>query len=83
MNKFLFKSTEADFKKLSSSIDTIQKNVLYLTYQTDFIHKIVKRLDIDKGLQKQVDQYFEDDTSQTDQDLITKEGFVHHDLEDK
>ncbi len=60
MNKFLFKSTDADFKKLSSVIDTIQKNVLYLTYRTDTLLKEMKKLTIDKGLQKQVDEYFND-----------------------
>ncbi len=60
MNKFLFKSTGADFQKLTQSIETIQKNILYLTYQSDRMLKIVKELTIDKGLQKQVDEYFED-----------------------
>ncbi len=61
MNKFLFKSTEADLKKLSSNIETIQKNVLYLTYRIDTIMKDMKTLITDKGLQRQVDDYFEED----------------------
>ncbi len=61
MNKFLFKSNESDFQKLTQSIDTIQKNVLYLTYQVDWIRKYINQQVIDKGLQKQVDEYFEDD----------------------
>ncbi len=60
MNKFLFKSTEADFQKLYTILETIQKNVLYLTYRTDTILKKVNELVTDKGLQKQVDEYFED-----------------------
>ncbi len=60
MNKFLFKSTDADFKKLSSNIETIQKNVLYLTYRMDTVLKKVTELGVDSGLQKQVDEYFED-----------------------
>ncbi len=61
MNKFLFKSSDADFQKLMSILDTIQKNVLYLTYRTDALLKEMKKLTIDKGLQKQVDEYFEQD----------------------
>ncbi len=69
MNKFLFKSTEADFKKLSSSIDTIQKNVLYITYRIDMLIKRYDKIETDKALQTQVDEYFEDDETspQTDQ----------------
>ncbi len=61
MNKFLFKSTDADFQKLTSILETIQKNVLYLTYRTDKILKEVTSLRIDKSLQTTVDHYFEDD----------------------
>ncbi len=60
MNKFLFKSTEADFKKLSSNIDTLQKNVLYITHQVNFIRKRILAQDVDKSLQSQVSDYFED-----------------------
>ncbi len=60
MNKFLFKSTEADFQKLTQLIETIQKNVLYLTYRTDFIIKTLNKMTVDKDLQHQVDEYFEE-----------------------
>ncbi len=62
MKNFIFKSPETS-KKLFQSIETIQKNVLYLTYRIDDMYKIVKRLDADKGLQKQVDDYFEEGAS--------------------
>ncbi len=65
MNKFLFKSTDADFKKLYSTIDTIQKNVLYLTYRLDAVLKKVNVLVINKDLQTQVDTYFEEDEKET------------------
>ncbi len=70
MKNFIFKSTNADFKKMFSIIETIQKNVLYLTYRIDSLLKEVKGLTVDKGLQAQVDEYFdEDETSpQTDSD---------------
>ncbi len=68
MNKFLFKSSEADFQKLFQLLDTIQKNGLYCTYRIDSLLKNFEKLLVDKGLQKQVDAYFEDETSpQTDQ----------------
>ncbi len=69
MNKFLFKSSEPDLPKMLSILETLQKNILYLTYTVDTILKILKEEHIDKDLQKQVDQYFEDETSpQTDTD---------------
>ncbi len=69
MTKFIFKSNASDLQKISQSIETVQKNVLYLTYQVDWIRKTLKELVTDKGLQKQVDEYFEDETSpQTDED---------------
>ncbi len=70
MKNFIFKSTEADLQKMFSNIDTIQKNVLYLTYRLDMLIKRLDKIDIDKGLQKQVDEYFEEDepSPQTDSD---------------
>ncbi len=60
MTKFIFKSNASDLQKISQSIETIQKNVLYLTYRTDSILKIIHEMATDKGLQKQVDEYFEE-----------------------
>ncbi len=69
MKNFIFKSTEADLQKMFQYLETIQKNVLYLTYRIDTILKNTSKLIIDKGLQKQVDEFFEDETSpQTDSD---------------
>ncbi len=61
MNKFLFKSTAADLSKILPILETLQKNVLYLTYRLDSVLKKVNELDTNKALQKQVDEYFEDD----------------------
>ncbi len=70
--KFDFsKSIETDFRnKLQSQLDILMKNVLYITHVVDRIGIIVNELKIDKGLQKQVDQYFEDDETspQTESD---------------
>ncbi len=69
MNKFLFKSTTADLSKILSILETLQKNVLYITYRTDTLLKEMKKLTVDKGLQKQVDQYFDTEEPVTDSDL--------------
>ncbi len=69
MKNFIFKSTDADLQKMFLLLDTIQKNGLYCTYRIDSLLKNFEKLLVDKGLQKQVDQYFEDEPSpQTDQD---------------
>ncbi len=62
MNKFLFKSTDADLQKMFSILENLQKNMVYGTYRLDAILKIVRSLETDKGLQKQVDQYFSEDS---------------------
>ncbi len=61
MKNFIFKSTEADLQKMFQYLETIQKNVLYLTYRIDTILKDVKSIVTDKALQSQVDEYFEED----------------------
>ncbi len=61
MNKFLFKSSDADLLKILSILDTIQKNGLYCTYRIDSLLKNFDKLLTDKGLQRQVDAYFESD----------------------
>ncbi len=67
MKNFIFKSADADLQKMFAILDTIQKNGLYCTYRIDSLLKNFEKLLVDKGLQKQVDEYFEDETSpQTD-----------------
>ncbi len=61
MPKFIFKSNASDLQKISQSIETIQKNVLYLTYRMDMLIKRYDKVQVDKSLQKQVDEYFEED----------------------
>ncbi len=61
MNKFLFKSTPADLSKILSILETNQKNILYLTYRLDSVLKKVNQLVVNEGLQKQVDEYFDQD----------------------
>ncbi len=66
MTKFIFKSKASDLQKISQSMETIQKNVLYITYRVDMLVKLARVNDIDKGLQTQVDEYFEETSPQTE-----------------
>ncbi len=59
MNKFFLKSTDADFQKLIQQINTIHKNVLYVTYQVDFIRKKVSELEVNNNLARQVDDFYD------------------------
>ncbi len=61
MKNFIFKSTDADLQKMFQLLETIQKNGLYCTYRIDSLLKNFEKLLTDKRLQKQVDQYFEED----------------------
>ncbi len=64
MKNFIFKSTDADLQKMFQLLDTIQKNGLYCTYRIDSILKNFEKLLTDKSLQKQVDEYFSEDTTE-------------------
>ncbi len=68
MKNFIFKSTAADLQKMFQLLETIQKNVLYLTYRLDRVIKDLDKVLIDKNLQTQVDKYFEETSPQTDSD---------------
>ncbi len=61
--KLKFKSTPADFNLNINPklLDIINGNILYLTHEIDQIKKIVVSLQSSQNLQKQVDDYFEDD----------------------
>jgi len=63
-------SPKTDFssKLTISKLEILNKNVLYITHQTDKILKILNRLVIDKDLQNTVDEYFEETSPQTDTD---------------
>ncbi len=62
MNPFL-KSSEPDLKKLFKYLETIHKNVLYLTYQVDKVRRDISEMQTDKGLQKQVDDFYPDENT--------------------
>ncbi len=64
-------SPKTDFSsKLTSNLDILMKNVLYLTHEIDQIKKIVKAIYDDGQLQKQVDEYFEETSPQTEQKTL-------------
>ncbi len=67
MKNVFFKSTEADLQKvipvMIAKLDLVQKNVLYITYQVDKILKIEQENMTDKGLQAQVDEFFDKDAT--------------------
>ncbi len=60
MKNFIFKSSEADLQKMFQILETLQKNVLYTTHRVDFIIKEIRGQSVNKDLQKQVDEYFDD-----------------------
>ncbi len=64
MKNFIFKSTDADLQKMFQLLETIQKNGLYCTYRIDSLLKNFEKLLTDKSLQKQVDEYFEEESSE-------------------
>ncbi len=68
MKNFIFKSIETDLQKMFQQLETIQKNVLYLTYRVDFIHTKITTMGHDKDLQTTVDKYFDETSHQTDSD---------------
>ncbi len=51
-------SPNADFY---SKLDILNKNVLYVTHQTDKILKLLNKMLIDDSLQNTVDKYFDKD----------------------
>ncbi len=62
MKNFIFKSNDSDLQKMFQYIETIQKNILYVTYRVDKILKMLDQQTINSNLQKQVDDYFEEDS---------------------
>ncbi len=60
MTKFIFKSNASDLQKISQSLETIQKNVLYSTYRIDSILKTLNKMATDKGLKQQVLDFYDD-----------------------
>ncbi len=67
--KFINLSPPADFYlKFQSDLHILMKNVLYITHELDQVKKYVIQLKIDRGLQKQVDDYFDEDKDYNGED---------------
>ncbi len=60
MTNILFKSRDQDLSKILSILENLQKNTLYITYRVDSVLKKVNEMATDKGLQKQVTDFYED-----------------------
>ncbi len=65
MKNFIFKSNESDLQKMFSILENLQRNIVYITYKSDNILKLVKSISTDKDLQQQVDKYFDNDIEET------------------
>ncbi len=61
-------STDLQNKISINKLDIINKNLLYLTHQSDKILSIVNILKNTSNLQKQVDDYFEEDEKNIPED---------------
>ncbi len=69
-----FKSSEPDLKfNIQSQLKLINGNILYLTREVDGLVRLVKQLGTDKGLQEQVDKYFENDETSPQTERINTE----------
>ncbi len=73
MKNFIFKSTNADLQKMFQSIETIQKNVLYVTYRMDMLIKRYDKQEVDKSLQKQATDYYDWGSDRTIRDKEPEE----------
>ncbi len=62
-----FKSTEADLKfKLQTDIRILNQNMLYCSKQLDWLVTEFRKYVVNKNLQSQVDEYFEETSPQTE-----------------
>ncbi len=65
MKNFIFKSSNPDLQKMfqyiETKLDVQNSNVLYLTHRLDYLIREFKSYSTDTSLQKQVDEYFEED----------------------
>ncbi len=54
-------------KNQTGKLNAINSNILYITHEIDQIKKIVIQIQNSQNLQKQVDDYFEETSPQTEQ----------------
>ncbi len=60
MKNFIFKSIDTDLQKMFQLLETVQKNILYITYRVDALLVQIQKINTDKSLQQQVDKYFDE-----------------------
>ncbi len=60
MKNFIFKSIDTDLQKMFQLLETVQKNILYITYRVNALLVQIQKINTDKGLQQQVDKYFDE-----------------------
>ncbi len=64
-----FKSSEPDLKfNIQSQFRILNQNVLYLTREIDSIKRMLANLIVDYGTQKQVTDYYETKSEDSEQD---------------
>ncbi len=61
MKNFIFKSQQDFHKIVFNKLETIQKELRHNRTDNSDILRLLQKLCVDAGLQKQVDQYFDDD----------------------
>ncbi len=66
------KSIPQTFKKDTLDLRILNQNILYISRVIDKMAITLTKLDTDKRLQKQVDQYFEEDETSPQTDLEDK-----------
>ena len=59
-------TTDFQNKLILNKLEIMAGNILYLTHELDKTNKTVTEIKNSVNLQKQVDQYFEEDTKQDD-----------------
>ncbi len=58
--KFVHLSPKTDFSsELQSQLTIINRNILYITHEVDKIYHLIKRIQTDESLQKQIDGYYD------------------------
>ncbi len=74
--KFDFsKSIDTDFRnKLSINLRQLNDNILYCTHEIDKCVKMLNAITNSANLQKQVDQYFEDDNKDIPLEDMAQDG---------
>ncbi len=65
MKNFIFKSDSDFHKMVFNKLETVQKELRHQRLDNSEILRLLQKILVDSGLQKQVDEYFEDDEPET------------------